>query len=72
MNRPKNAKNTKNNKVKVEHDVKDINEGEQYIMTVKDKNILDDDSDGDSELILENQQLKEKRNTELKAKKKVR
>jgi len=70
-------KNKKGNKgLKVEHDIKDINEVEQYIMTVKDKNILDDNEDDDeiNDDILENQELKEKRMTEFKVskKKKVR
>ena len=34
--------------IKVNHELADLNEGETYIMTLKDTNVLGSDSDGDA------------------------
>jgi hypothetical protein len=46
-------------KIKVEHDIKELDEGKHYVFTLKDKGVLEDDGDDDDNLdILENQDFK--------------
>ena len=60
-------KEQKINKIKVDHDLRDVSEGVDYIMTIKDKGVLEnDDEDLD---ILENEILNQNKKLKLSEKK---
>ena len=62
--------NKLNKEFKVDHDLNEINTEEQYIMTIKDKGILDNQNDAEEARdILEIQELKDKRNRDAKVRK---
>lgn len=60
------SKNQTQNKIKVKHDFNEVSEGVEYIMTLKDKNVLEgDEEDLD---VLENEILNQNKNLKLSEK----